>query len=163
VIRPEEDEEGQDQVWDQDQDHDHDHEGGVAEGSEEGKPEKAVVAKNFSLTYVERTLAPGDDDSGPIRFGWTLIPCVLTLTIFPCLDSSQSVAEIMIFDKNGVLRTRYPMRARFTEVVGPVALVFLIYKPSTEQMARNLGIYIANIVKTSKINMEIADRRQGAL
>jgi hypothetical protein len=143
----------------------------LAAGSEDtGEKPLEKHPKSFSLTYVERVASrgisisgePDDADRNMIRFGWTLFPCVLSLTFFPCIEVSQSMAEIMVFDKHDVLRKRYPLRARYTEVAGLWALLFMVIMPNTEQMTRHLGTYILDVVQTTKVNMELADRRMGA-
>ena len=124
--------------------------------------------RDFSLVYVERNASGGvgalaeaqDQEATRVRYGWTLIPCILSMTVIPCVDNSQSHAEIIVIDKDGIIRERYPLRVRYVEMVGIAALYYMIFKPNSDEMTRRLGTHILNIVKTSRVNMEIANVRR---
>ena len=81
-------------------------------------PSAPTSAADFTLRYVDQG---GHRDFG----GWTLIPAIFTLTLFPVVEDLDVAAELQLRDRNDLLFARYPLRLGLIKVYGIDALYYM--------------------------------------
>ena len=57
--------------------------------------------------------------------GWTVVPFILSFTLFPCVEDVVSRAELRIMDGAGHLRERRPLHVDSTNIYGIPALYYI--------------------------------------
>ena len=66
-----------------------------------------------------------NQDSNTGLCGWSLVPMILTFSLFPCEATSDSIAKLTIADVDTGLASSWPLKIHLKRYVGAGALILL--------------------------------------
>ena len=116
------------------------------------KPEFA----DFSVAYVDRGVKAD-------YCGWTLLPFIFSLGLFPCVQDFQTAAELQILDENALPIERKSLLVDVVGIYGVPALYYLLVKNinlanlhrHNRQLAINLLRYVENTAATYNVRRSL--------
>ena len=125
--------------------------------------QKKPASPDFSVAYVDRGVVAD-------YCGWTLLPFIFSLGLFPCVQDFQTAAEVQILDENGLPIERRSLAINVVGIYGVPALYYLLVKninfaglhQRNKQLGINLLRYVQNVAATYNARRLLGDAGGGS-